>query len=302
TKKGLDLSFHRKAVHIVRENGGNAGGTLVIGLPDHTEKDIRRFPEYAKEIGLTSAAFGIATPFPGTKFYNELNKEGRIFETDWDKFDEMHSVYKTKYLSKDKIEELGTYCMAKFWTLETFIDQTRVTQKRNKGKTSLGNFVLGRAQDAMFLLNAGGEVKRDKFNQYVKLFLRTYADPSVEAYTRKVRVDSILEMSRFLNIIGPQKIQCTLRFDNETTSFIFKTTRKTVEYIKVVEGREDKSTIDFNFDLKEILAHDQEPQPGWVIKKLLQAFNNKTSLKGQWNFLKLLFATGVETFMWKLTN
>lgn len=301
TNKGLNLPFHRKAIQVIRENGGNAGGTLIIGLPDHTEKDIRRFPEYAKEIGLTAAAFGIVTPFPGTKFYEELDKDGVIFETDWDKFDEMHSVYRTSHLSKEKIEELATFCMAKFWTLDTFIDRAKVFQKRTGEKNPLINFILERAHEAGFLLNAGGEVKKESFGQYVKIFLRAYADPSVEVYTREVGVHNIIEMSRFLNMLGPQKIQCTLRFGDVTTSFVFRTTKKTVEYIKIINGREDNSTIDFDFDLKEIRAPYQESS-AWVIRKLWKAFTDKGKLRGQWNLFKLLVAIGVETFVWKLTN
>ena len=301
TNKGLNLPFHRKAIQVIRENGGNAGGTFIIGLPDHTEKDIRRFPEYAKEIGLTAAAFGIVTPFPGTKFYEKLDKDGVIFETDWDKFDEMHSVYRTSHLSKEKIEELATFCMAKFWTLDTFIDRAKVFQKRTGEKNPLINFILERAHEAGFLLNAGGEVKKESFGQYVKIFLRAYSGPSVEVYTREVGVHNIIEMSRFLNMLGPQKIQCTLRFGDVTTSFVFRTTKKTVEYIKIINGREDNSTIDFDFDLKEIRAPYQESS-ALVIRKLWKSFIDKGKLRGRWNLFKLLVAIGVETFLWKLTN
>jgi len=301
TNKGLNLRFHRKAIHAIRKNGGNAGGTLIIGLSDHTEKDIRRFPEYAKEIGLTSAAFGIATPFPGTKFYEELDKDGVIFETDWDKFDEMHSVYRTSYLSKEKIEELATFCMAKFYTLDTFIDRAKVFQKRTGKKNPLINFIIERANEAGFLVNAGSEVKKESFDQYVKIFLQAYADPCVEVYTREVGVHNIIEMSRFLNMLGPQKIQCTFRFGDVTTSFVFRTTKKTVEYIKIINGREYNSTIDFAFDLKETRVPNQESS-AWIIKKLWKAFADKGKPRGQWNLFKLLVAIGVETFVWKLTN
>ena len=301
TNKGINLSIHRKAIQVIRENGGNAGGTLMIGLPDHTEKDIITFPKYAKEIGLMSAAFGIATPFPGTKFYEELDKDGVIFETDWDKFDEMHSVYKTRHLSKEKIEELATYCMAKFWTLDTLIDRSKVFRKRTRKKTRLINFILERALEAGFLVNAGIEVKKESFAKYVKIFLRAYADPSVETYTREVGIHNILEMSRFLDILGSQKIQVTLRYEDETTSFIFKTTKKTVEYIKIVKGREDNSTIDFDFDLKKMMSDSQEP-PARFIGKFWNSYTYKGSVRGQWNLFKLLTAIGVETLTWKLTN
>ena len=146
-KKGITNRVHGEAVRNIRENGGRAGGTFVIGLPDQTAEEIKAFPTYAKEIGLTAAAFGIATAFPGTEFYKELDKQGLIFETNWDNFDEMHSVYTTKHLSKETIEELATYCMAKFWNIDTFIDQETVFQKRTKKKKALMDFVLDRASD-----------------------------------------------------------------------------------------------------------------------------------------------------------
>ena len=74
TRKGVATKSHKQAVKNIRENGGRAGGTFVIGLPDQTEDEIKTFPLYAKEIGLTAAAFGIATPFPGTEFYAELRQ------------------------------------------------------------------------------------------------------------------------------------------------------------------------------------------------------------------------------------
>jgi radical SAM superfamily enzyme YgiQ (UPF0313 family) len=299
TRKGTTTKTHREAVRNIRENGGSAGGTFVIGLPNQTEEEVKRFPKYAKEIGLTAAAFGIVTPFPGTEFYEELNGKGLIFETDWDKFDEMHSVYKTKYLSKEKIEELATYCMAKFWTLDTFIDQEKVYQKITKRKTSLVDFIRERVLNVSFLNNAGTELFKENFDRHLKVFLRAYADPCVEAYSRKISLHEVLEMSRFLNILGPQKIRCTLRYDEVTISFIFKTTKKTVKYIRVMHGRPNDSTINFDFDLKEMGKNRRISIMG-MMKRVLIPIACKGNIKKSWNMLRLFIAVGVEFLTWKL--
>jgi len=76
TRKGITTQIHKEAVKNIRKYGGSAGGTFVIGLPDQTEEEVRYFPVYAREIGMTGAAFGVVTPFPGTKFYEELDKDG----------------------------------------------------------------------------------------------------------------------------------------------------------------------------------------------------------------------------------
>ncbi len=214
TKKGVTNRVHGEAVRNIRENGGRAGGTFVIGLPNQTEDEIKTFPAYAKEIGLTGAAFGIATPFPGTDFYKEIDDQNLIFETNWDNFDEMHSVYTTKYLTKEKIEEMATYCMAKFWNMDTFIDHERISQTRTKQKKPIVDFVNERINNLGFMTNNGTELQKGNFEKHIKIFLEAYIDTRVEAYTRKVGVHEVLEMTRFLKILGPQKIQCTLSLDD----------------------------------------------------------------------------------------
>jgi radical SAM superfamily enzyme YgiQ (UPF0313 family) len=297
TKKGITTKIHREAVRNIRKYGGSAGGTFVIGLPDQTEEEIRNFPVYAREIGMTGAAFGVVTPFPGTEFYQKLDKEGLIFETDWTKFDEMHSVFMTKHLSKEKIEELATYCMAKFWNVDTFIDREKVTQRRTRKKTPLANFVVERANDMQFIGNAGKSLKKDTFGQYARIFLETYPDPRVEEYTRRVGVHNVLEMSRFLRILGPQTIQCTLNLDDvSSVSFVIETTEKSVDYIRIMRGKQNHSTIDFDVDMEWI------NNGGQVSKmEIMKGFvSHNMGLERLWSTFRLLVAVGTEFLVWKI--
>jgi radical SAM superfamily enzyme YgiQ (UPF0313 family) len=296
TKKGFTANVHREAVRNIRENGGRAGGTFVIGLPDQTEEEIKVFPTYAKEIGLTAAAFGIVTPFPGTEFYEELDKQGLIFETNWDNFDEMHSVYRTKHLSKEKIEELATYCMAKFWNMDTFIDQEMVTQKRTRRKKAITDFIRERTLDLGFMTNNGNELQKENFDQHVKAFLEAYVDPRVEAFTKEVGVHEVLEMTRFLRMLGPQTVQCSLSLDGATVSFVFKTTKQTVDYIRVIRGRQDDSTINLDVDLKRL----SEPDNSNLGQRLVFLFSHDLSSKRLWNTFRLFAAIGTEILAWNL--
>jgi coproporphyrinogen III oxidase-like Fe-S oxidoreductase len=296
TKKGITSRVHGEAVRNIRENGGRAGGTFVIGLPDQTEEEIKAFPIYAKEIGLTGAAFGIATPFPGTDFYKEMDEQGLIFETNWDNFDEMHSVCTTKHLTKEKIEEMATYCMAKFWNMDTFIDHEKISQTRTKQKKAIVDFVKERIINLGFMTHNGTELQKDNFEKHIKIFLEAYIDPRVEAYTRTVRVHEVLEMTRFLKILGPQKIQCTLSIDNTTASFIFKTTKTTVEYIRVIRGRQADSTINLDVDLKWLI----EPTNSHILERFAWVFSRNLTSKKLWNTFRLFVAVGTDALAWNI--
>jgi radical SAM superfamily enzyme YgiQ (UPF0313 family) len=296
TRKGIAIKSHKQAVKNIRENGGRAGGTFVIGLPDQLEDEIKTFPIYAKEIGLTAAAFGIATPFPGTEFYAELDKKGLIFETNWDKFDEMHNVFKANYLTKETIEELATYCMAKFWNIDTFIDHELVSQKRTLRKKPIVDFIRERTLNLGFMANNGNELQKGNFDRHVKTFLEAYVDPRVEVYTRTVGVHEVLEISKFLRILGSQKIQCTLSLNNVTVSFVFKTTSKAVKYIQVIHGRVHDSTINLDVDLHWLT----QPSISNFLKIPGYLFKNNLSIKKLWSTFRLLVAVGTELLASKL--
>jgi hypothetical protein len=296
TNKGITSRVHGEAVRNIRENGGRAGGTFVIGLPDQTEEEIKTFPTYAKEIGLTGAAFGIATPFPGTDFYEEMNEQGLIFETNWENFDEMHSVYTTRHLTKEKIEEMATYCMAKFWNVDTFIDHEKISQTRNKQKRALVAFAKERILNLGFLANNGTELQKDNFEKHIKTFLEAYIDPRVEEYTRMVGVHEVLEMTRFLRILGSQKIQCTLRLDDTVASFIFETTKTTVEYVRVIKGRQAGSTINLEVDLKWL----SEPANSTILERFAMMFSRNLTTRKLWNTFRLFAAVGTDALAWNL--
>jgi radical SAM superfamily enzyme YgiQ (UPF0313 family) len=296
TRKGVNTKVHGEAVKNIREHGGRAGGTFVIGLPDQTEEEIKMFPTYAKEIGLTGAAFGIATPFPGTDFYKEMSEQGLIFENNWDNFDEMHSVYKTKHLSKEKIEQLATYCTGKFWNLDTFFDHEKVSQKHTKQKKGLLDFAQERMLNVGFLTNNGTELQKENFEKHIETFLEACIDQRVEAYTREIGVHEVLELRRFLRILGPQNIQCTLSLNDTTASFIFKTSKTTVEYIRIIRGRQVDPTINLDIDLKWL----SEPANIRLHKRLALAFSGNLTPRKLWNTFRLFTALGTDAVAWGL--
>jgi magnesium-protoporphyrin IX monomethyl ester (oxidative) cyclase len=304
TRKGITINTQRKAIQSIRDNGGIAAGTFVIGLPNQSEEEIKNFPNYAKEIGLMSAAFGIATPFPGTEFYTSLEKEGLIFERDWTKYDENNSVFKLPKISKQRIEELRTYCFGKFWTPDVFVDWLAVEQKREPGKMTIPNFIMDRVVQLTFLGKAGytQQTSTENMIPHFKIFLEAMADPHVEEYTRKSGMHQVIDMTRFLAILGSQTIQLTISYKNKPlTSYIMKTTKSTVEYIRIIPGKQDKATINFdiNINLDDFDGSDQSRSKliKDVIKNITYQFIKPATvgnMQGTLNLFRFTLATGME--------
>jgi hypothetical protein len=250
--KGITLGLQREAVEILLKNGANISGTFVIGLPGQSEADIKNLPVYAKQLGLMNAAFGIATPFAGTEFYDDLEKENLIFDRDWTNYDEMHSVYKLDTVNSQRLEELQTYCLVRFWTLNTFL--IGLSRKLDTGgKISLKQLVDEIASKLRFARDAGLDLREDGVNDQLRVLLEASVDSDIEERHRNIAVHDIVELSRFLTIIGSQKIQLSLSLDDHVASYIVETSSKKVHQVKVISGVADDASMTIKVDLENTL-------------------------------------------------
>ena len=146
------------------------------------------------------------------------------------------------------------------------------------------------------MTNNGTTLQKDNFEKHIATFLEAYIDPRVEAYTRKVGVHEVLEISRFLRLLDAQTIQCTLKLDDIVASFIFKTSKTNVEYIRVIKGRQADSTISLEVDLKWL----SEPDNSHILQRVASAFSGNLSVKKMLNTLRLFVALGADTVLWSL--
>ena len=312
TRKGITTETQKNAIQSIREFGGVAAGTFVIGLPDQSEEEIKYFSSFAKEIGLMSATFGIATPFPGTEFYTSLEREGLIFERNWAKYDENSSVFKLSKMSKQRIEELRTYCLGKFWTPDTFVDRLVVEQKRDAERMSLSSFVANRIAELIFLAKAGftQQASSESMITHFKVLVESMADSRVEENTRKLGIHQVIDMSRFLAILGPQTIQLTIRYENRPlTSYIMKTTRNTVEYIRIISGKQDKATVNLDLNFNSNHFNGRDGSSSKLLKGFVQNYINQVlkpltngDIRGTLNMLKFTLAVCIELISIKLAS
>jgi radical SAM superfamily enzyme YgiQ (UPF0313 family) len=98
-------------------------GTILLGLDNQTEDDIKRLIDFLLEINLDLAEFTVLAPFPHTKAYSDLLKQNRIFDHDWDHYNAGKVVYHPKHMSAERLQELYYYA----W--DTFYKDEPQTQK-----------------------------------------------------------------------------------------------------------------------------------------------------------------------------
>jgi radical SAM superfamily enzyme YgiQ (UPF0313 family) len=114
-----DTSDHvREKVKRLQDHGIGVEGTILLGMDDQTESDVKRLVDFLMEIRLDLAEFTVLTPFPETQAYRDLEREGRILTKDWDQYTADRVVIQPKHMSVDKLQELYYYAWDTFYGRE----------------------------------------------------------------------------------------------------------------------------------------------------------------------------------------
>jgi len=110
--KAYNVKDYADIVKKIHEYDMNVFGTFVFGF-DHDTPDIfDNTLNAVYDLGLDSAEFDILTPFPITRLFHQLEKEGRILTYDWTKYDFHHVVFKPKNMTPKELFD-GTAKVAK---------------------------------------------------------------------------------------------------------------------------------------------------------------------------------------------
>ncbi len=86
-----------------RKLGISVAAFYILGLEEDTKESIKKTVAYAKRLNTLVAQFSICTPYPGTSFFEQLEKEGRITILNWEDYDEYTPVFRHKFLSPQEL-------------------------------------------------------------------------------------------------------------------------------------------------------------------------------------------------------
>jgi radical SAM superfamily enzyme YgiQ (UPF0313 family) len=79
-------------------------GSFVFGMDDDDDDVFARTVDWAIAHGITTATFHIQTPYPGTRLYERLDREGRITNRNWDIYDTRHVVFRPARLAPEVLK------------------------------------------------------------------------------------------------------------------------------------------------------------------------------------------------------
>ncbi|MDB4334850.1 radical SAM protein [bacterium] len=112
-------NYIKERVKRYHDHGIKVEGTILLGLDNQTEDDIKRLVDFLQEIKLDLAEFTVLTPFHHTKTYDDLLRQKRIFDTDYNHYNAGRVVFQPKHMSPDRLQEMYQYAWDTFYKDET---------------------------------------------------------------------------------------------------------------------------------------------------------------------------------------
>lgn len=104
------------AVRRLHSLGIMINGSFVFGLDADTTDTFKRAVDWGVENSITTATYHILTPYPGTRQYQRMEREGRILTRNWDIYDTRHVVYETIGMSKEELESGYNWAYKEFYS------------------------------------------------------------------------------------------------------------------------------------------------------------------------------------------
>ncbi len=117
--KEIDLKGITAFLEIIKHLDTPVTGHFVIGANTDTLDTVDNIIEFSNKHSIFPT-LSTATPYPGTRFFNTLNQEGKLITTDWDLYDSKNLVFKHPNLKPDDLKKKIDTSFSEFLRSSTF--------------------------------------------------------------------------------------------------------------------------------------------------------------------------------------
>ncbi|RUM48104.1 MAG: B12-binding domain-containing radical SAM protein [Hyperthermus sp.] len=110
-----------KVFSTVRELGGHAMGSFILGFPWESLDDMKATVEFAVKLDPDYAQFTALTPYPGTPLYTYAKKHGLIEDWNWEHYTTIQPVMRGFKWSRRDLARMIKYAYRRFFLRPRFI-------------------------------------------------------------------------------------------------------------------------------------------------------------------------------------
>jgi len=105
-RKGTTVEENEKAIKLAKEVGLPVAASFMLGYPGETYETVKQTFEFIHKAKPDIVYLCLATPFPGTDFYNLVKEKGWKLSEDWVKYDVVTPVFENPAITAESILEM----------------------------------------------------------------------------------------------------------------------------------------------------------------------------------------------------
>jgi len=98
-------------------------GSFIYGFDSDDEQVFQHTVDFIVKNRLLQPYFNILTPYPGTRLYDRIQKEDRIFETNWDYYNTLAPVFTPKQMSASQLKEGAVWSTKQMASIDLLKEQ-----------------------------------------------------------------------------------------------------------------------------------------------------------------------------------
>ena len=107
----------KSCITLLHEHGIPVHGMFVLGSDDDDLSTVEDTVRFCHEMKLDSVGFSILHPLPGSRLYDILDSQNRIFTKDWSLYDGTHVVFNPRKMAPLELQEKYLWAWKKFYSL-----------------------------------------------------------------------------------------------------------------------------------------------------------------------------------------
>jgi radical SAM superfamily enzyme YgiQ (UPF0313 family) len=129
-RKGETVDQMKRILKWTSSVGIDTVASIAFGLPGETKKSMMKTIDYVNALKPDHAIFALATPYPGTKFYNEAMEKGWIADSDYSNYTLFKPLIETSNITKDDLKAFLKYAYIKFHINPTWLPRRLIREAR----------------------------------------------------------------------------------------------------------------------------------------------------------------------------
>jgi radical SAM superfamily enzyme YgiQ (UPF0313 family) len=114
-KKFVRADTYEWRVRKIQSFGISLWGAFIFGFDNDTWQDCMYACRFAQRLNLAMSCYPILTPYPGTAFFEQFQREGRICTYDWERYNGASVVYEPKRITAKQLRHAQMAAFAEFY-------------------------------------------------------------------------------------------------------------------------------------------------------------------------------------------